>query len=132
MTSPSVRVVRATDLSDRTSQTPGKVRRTAIDGESVGSRSLWVGRVSTGPGMKSGAHHHGDSETVSFVISGHVRMLFGDGLSESVEAGPGDYVYVPPHCIHVEVNASDSEPVEEIVVRDRPENIVIPVEVPGA
>lgn len=122
-----LKVVRAADLSDRTAQTPGMLRRTAIDGESVGARTLWVGRVTTEPGMRSGAHHHGDSESAIFVLSGRVRMLFGDGLSESLEAGPGDYIYVPPNSIHVEMNASDSEPAEVIVIRDNQENIVVPV-----
>jgi uncharacterized RmlC-like cupin family protein len=108
------------------------VRRTAIDGESVGARTLWMGRVTTDPGMKSGAHHHGDSESAIFVISGRLLMLSGHGLSDSVEAGPGDYIYVPPHCVHVEMNASDSEPGDAIVVRDRQENIVVPVDAPGA
>ena len=126
-----IRVVHAADISDRTAQTPGMTRRTAIDGDSVGARTLWMGRVSTDPGMKSGAHHHGDSESAIFVISGNLRMLFGDGLGESVEAGAGDYIYVPANCVHIEMNASDSEPADVIVVRDNQENIVVPVETGG-
>jgi uncharacterized RmlC-like cupin family protein len=127
-----IQVVRSADLSDQTAQTPGMVRRTAIDAASVGARTLWVGRVTTDPGMKSGAHHHGDSESAIFVVSGHVRMLFGDGLAESVDAGPGDYIYVPPNCIHVEMNASNSEPAEAIVIRDSQENIVVAAEAAGS
>ncbi len=132
MQTEEIRVVRAKDLSDRTNQTPGMVRKTAIDGESVGARTLWMGRVTTDPGMKSGAHHHGDSESAIFVISGHLRMLFGNGLKNSLEAGPGDYIYVPPNCVHVEMNASESEPGDAIVVRDSQENIVVPAEAPGS
>lgn len=125
MAESAIRVVRAADLSDHTAQTPGMLRRTAIDGDSVGARSLWMGRVFTDPGMRSGAHHHGESESGIFVISGHLRMLFGEGLRETVDARAGDYIYVPANCVHVEMNVSDSEPADVIVVRDRG-NIVVP------
>lgn len=129
---PGIQVVRGDEISDRTAQTPGMLRKTAIDGASVGARTLWVGRVTTEPGMKSGAHHHGDSESAIFVVSGRVRMLFGEGLGKSADAGPGDYLYVPPNCVHIEMNASDTETADAIVIRDSQENIVVPVEGAGS
>ena len=130
--SDGIRVVRASDLSSQTSQTPGMSRKTAIDGSMVGARNLWVGRVTMEPGATSAAHHHGDCESAIFVVSGRARFRYGDRLQHTAEAGAGDYLYIAPNCIHQEMNASDSEPVDCIVVRDSQENLVINVDVPEA
>lgn len=127
-----VRVVRAADLSEQTSQTPGMHRSTAIDAGTAGSRNLWVGYVTMEPGARSGTHHHGDSESVIYMIRGRARFPFGDRLQEVVEAGPGDFVYVPPRVVHQEINASESESIEMIVARDSQENVVVNVDLPGA
>jgi uncharacterized RmlC-like cupin family protein len=107
-------------------------RRTAIDTGTVGSRNLWVGYVTMEPGARSGAHHHGDSESVIYMIRGRARFPFGDRLQEVVEAGPGDFVYVPPRVVHQEINASESESIEMIVTRDSHENVVVNVDLPEA
>ncbi len=127
-----VTVVRSGEFSEQTSQTPGMHRRTAIDADTVGSRNLWVGFVTMEPGARSAAHHHGDSESVIYMIRGRARFPFGDRLQEVVEAGPGDFIYVPPWVVHQEINASDSEGIEMIVARDSQENVVMNVEIPGA
>jgi uncharacterized RmlC-like cupin family protein len=127
-----IRVVRAGELSSHTAQTPGMTRMTAIDGASVGARTLWVGRVTMQPGTSSGAHHHGDCESAIFVISGGATFRYGDRLQHTVEAGPGDYLYIAPNVIHQELNLSDSEAIDCIVIRDSQENLVINVDPPGA
>jgi uncharacterized RmlC-like cupin family protein len=125
-----VRVVRAQDLSEGTAQTPGMHRRTAIDAGTAGSRNLWVGYVTMDAGARSGAHHHGDSESVIYMIRGRARFPYGDRLQDVVEAGPGDFIYVPPHLVHQEINASDSESIEMIVTRDSQDNVVVNVDLP--
>jgi uncharacterized RmlC-like cupin family protein len=127
-----VRVIRAAELSAQTSQTPGMHRRTAVDAATAGARNLWVGYVTMDPGARSGAHHHGDSESVIYMIRGRARFPFGDRLQDVVEAGPGDFIYVPPHLIHQEINASDSESIEMVVTRDSQENLVVNVDIAGA
>jgi uncharacterized RmlC-like cupin family protein len=79
------------------------------------------------PGMSSGVHHHGDSESGIYVIRGHARFRFGSELQEAFEAQAGDFVYVPPRVIHQEANLRPDEPVEMVVVRDRQENVVVEV-----
>jgi uncharacterized RmlC-like cupin family protein len=127
-----IRVVRAGNLSSQTAQTSGMTRKTAIDGASVGARTLWVGRVTIEPSTSSGAHHHGDCESAIFVISGRATFRFGNALQHTVEAGPGDYLYIAPNVIHQELNLSNSEPIDCIVIRDSQENLVINVDLPGA
>ena len=127
-----LRVVRAGELSPQTSQTPGMRRLAAVAADTVGSRNLWVGRVTLDPGARSGAHHHGDCESVVCLTAGRITFRFGERLEESIEAGPGDFIYVPPRLVHQEINLSDSEPVDSIVVRDSQENVVVNVDVSEA
>ena len=91
--------------------TPGKTREQAIDVD-----GLWSGFVRTDPGVASGWHHHGDHDTSVYVIEGTVRIEFGPGGAEAVEAGPGDFVHIPRHLVHREVNAG-STPSQEIITR---------------
>jgi uncharacterized RmlC-like cupin family protein len=84
------------------------------------------------PGMKSGAHHHGPVESAIYVISGRARFRFGPRLEQMAEAGPGDFIFVPPEVVHQEINLDADAPVQMIVARDGQENIVVNVEVPEA
>ncbi len=126
-----LRVVRASELSERTAQTAGMLRRTAVDKETVGAQNLWVGYVTMAPGARSGAHHHGDCESAIYVIRGRARFRFGATLAESADAESGDFIYVPPRLIHEEINASETEGVEMIVVRDSQANTVVNVTLAG-
>ena len=66
-----------------------------------------MGRYDVGSaGMQTGPHHHGELETVLYVVKGRVRMRWGDQLEFSEEAKPGDFIYVPPYVPHQEINAS--------------------------
>ncbi|MBI1885342.1 MAG: cupin domain-containing protein [Chloroflexi bacterium] len=105
-------------------------RLAAVAGGTVGSRNLWVGLVTMAPGARSGAHHHGDCESVIYITRGRARFRFGERLEQTVEAGPGDFIYVPPRAVHQEKNASDSEGIEMIVCRDSQENVVVNVDLP--
>jgi uncharacterized RmlC-like cupin family protein len=98
---------------DRTAgpPTPGMTREQALATE-----GLWAGFVTTEPGMVSAWHHHGEYETAIYVLSGALRMEFGPGGSSAVDAGPGDFVFVPRGVVHRESNPS-STPTDVIVVR---------------
>jgi uncharacterized RmlC-like cupin family protein len=74
------------------------------------------GFVRTEAGMVSGWHHHGEYESVIYVLTGALRMEFGPDGSQSLEAGPGDFVYVPKGAVHREGNPT-SEPADIIVMR---------------
>lgn len=126
----SLRVVHQGDLSAGTAQTSGMSRLVAISEEASGSRGLWAGFVTIPPGVRSGAHHHGDAESVIYMISGRARFRWGDNLENAADARPSDFVFVPPGLVHQEINALDDEPVECIVVRDRPRDMVINVDLP--
>ena len=91
--------------------TPGMDRQQAF-----ATDRTWSGLVRTEPGMVSGWHHHGDYETVIYVLRGALKMEFGPNGHGTVDAGPGDFVYVPKGAVHRESNPSP-EPAEIIVVR---------------
>jgi uncharacterized RmlC-like cupin family protein len=91
--------------------TPGMDRQQA-----VATDGMWSGVARTEAGMVSGWHHHGEYETTIYVLTGALLMEFGPGGSSIVEAGPGDFVYVPKGAVHRESNPS-AEPADIVVVR---------------
>ena len=124
-----IRVVRPHERDKGTAQTPGMQREAGVSAATVGAEKIWVGHVTIAPGANSGAHHHGPVESSIYIISGRARFRFGPRLEQSVEAGPGDFVYVPPELVHQEINADAGAPIEMIVARDGQENVVVNVEV---
>jgi len=125
-----VRVVRAGELDTNTAQTPGMDRAAAITHARVGATKIWAGTVQIHPGAKTGAHHHGEIESVIYVVRGRARMRWGDALEFTAEAGPGDFIYVRPFVPHQEMNASGDEPLECVVVRSGQEPIVVNLDIP--
>ena len=126
-----IRIVPGTDLDPNTPQTPGMTREAAITHARTGASKLWAGTVVVGPAVRSGAHHHGELETVIYIVSGHARFRWGDHLEYVAEAGPGDFVYVPPFVPHQEMNARSDQPVEGVVVRSGQEPIVVNLNIPS-
>ncbi|MYF90591.1 MAG: cupin domain-containing protein [Gemmatimonadetes bacterium] len=120
-----VRVVTSERLDFNTPQTPGMTRAAAINRASAGAEKLWAGTVEIYPNAKTGAHHHGALESVIYVVRGKVRMRWGDQLEYVAEAGPGDFIYVPPYVPHQEINASRDEPLECVLVRSDQEPVVV-------
>ena len=97
-----VRVVRAGELDPNTPQTPGMSRAAAIDFARAGARKLWAGTVTIQPNAKTGAHHHGELESI---------------------------IYVAPYVPHQEINASTDEPLDCVLVRSGQEPVVVNLEI---
>jgi uncharacterized RmlC-like cupin family protein len=130
-----VRVIPAGSLDSNTAQTPGMDRRAAITYARTGAQKLWAGTVTIHANAKTGAHHHGPLESVIYVVRGKARMRWGERLEFVAEAGPGDFIYVPPYVPHQEINASRDEILECVLVRSDGEAVVVnldiePVEAP--
>jgi uncharacterized RmlC-like cupin family protein len=126
-----VRIVRAGELDSDTPQTSGMSRAAAITHANCGASKLWAGTVTVQPNAKTGAHHHGEVETVIYVIRGRARMRWGDKLEFVDEAGPGDFIYVPPFVPHQEINAHRDEPVEAVIVRSGQDPVVVNLDIPS-
>jgi uncharacterized RmlC-like cupin family protein len=89
------------------------------------------------PSAKTGPHHHGDLETILYVVRGRAKMIWGEHLEFVAEAGPGDFIFVPPYVPHQEINASGDDELECVVVRSGQEAVVVnldiePIEHPQA
>ena len=124
-----VRVIPAGSLDTNTPQTPGMNRAAAINFARVGAQKLWAGTVHIHAGAKTGAHHHGPLESVISVIRGRARMRWGEQLEFTAEAGPGDFIYVPPYVPHQEINASRDETLECVLVRSDNEAVVVNLDI---
>lgn len=127
-----VRIVRGCDLDPNTPQTPGMSRAAAIDRARAGAEKLWAGTVTIEPNAKTGAHHHGTLESVIYVVRGRARMRWGERLEFVAEAGPGDFIFVPPFVPHQEINAGTAEPLECVLVRSDQEAIVVNLDIEPA
>lgn len=100
-----IRVVRAEEREvAEADATSGMVREQAVAGDGI-----WAGLVRTASGRPSGWHHHGEYDTYFYVQAAAIRMEFGPGGADVVEARPGDFVHVPRGVIHREVNPADEE-----------------------
>ena len=126
-----VRVAHANELDTNTAQTPGMNRAAAITQARAGAEKLWAGTVVIHPKAKTGAHHHGPVESVIYVVSGRARMKWGERLEFVAEAGPGDFIYVPPYVPHQEINANDDEPLSCVLVRSGQDPVVVNLDLPN-
>jgi uncharacterized RmlC-like cupin family protein len=115
-------------LSADTAQTSGMRRVEAISGRTVGSTALWMGETHVSPATASADHHHGESETAIYVVSGHPVFVFYDtdaGTETRLETSPGDYVYVPPFVPHREENPDPRDEAVVVIARTTQEAVVV-------
>lgn len=116
----------ADELTGDTAQSSGMRREEAISGRTVGSDRLWTGRTTVSPATNSADHHHGDSETSIYVVSGHPEFVFlENGAERRLRTGPGDFVYVPPWVPHREENPDPDEDAVVVISRTTQEAIVV-------
>ena len=124
----TLRLITPGELSGDTAQSSGMRRSAAISGARVGAGQLWMGRTVMAPGGRSADHHHGDSETGIYVVSGTPAFAFRDPESGQIvrlQTGPGDFVWVPPHAPHREENPSPDTEAVLVVARSTQEAIVV-------
>jgi uncharacterized RmlC-like cupin family protein len=124
-----VKVIPGDRLDTNTPQTPGMDRAAAINYARAGAQKLWAGTVSIHANAKTGAHHHGALESVIYIVKGRARMRWGERLEYVAEAGPGDFIFVPPYVPHQEINASSDETLECVLVRSDNEAVVVNLDI---
>ena len=124
-----VQVIKGNALDSNTAQTPGMQRAAAINAARVGAQKIWAGTVKIDANAKTGAHHHGELESVIYVVRGRARMRWGERLEYVAEAEAGDFIFVPPFVPHQEINASTDEPLECVLVRSDNEAVVVNLEI---
>ncbi|MGH7853777.1 MAG: cupin domain-containing protein [Candidatus Binatia bacterium] len=125
-----VKIIPSDKLDTNTLQTPGMTRAAAITHARAGASKLWAGSVEIHANAKTGPHHHGELESVIYIVSGRARMRWGEQLEFVAEAGPGDFIFVPPYVPHQEINAAANQPLICVVVRSGQEPIVVNLNIP--
>jgi uncharacterized RmlC-like cupin family protein len=114
------------ELTIPAGQSSGMQRLEAISGASAGAAGLWMGESHVAAGTRSADHHHGESESAIFVLSGHPEFVFlEDGVERRIRTQPGDYVYVPPFVPHREENPASDEEAVVVLARSTQEAIVV-------
>jgi uncharacterized RmlC-like cupin family protein len=103
---------------------------TEVSPETTGAEHIYMGRCSVPAGSQSLPHYHADCESAVYVLSGQLKVRWGEDLEHAVSLKPGDMVYVPPRETHLLENPSEEHAAEYVVARDGPEEHS--VEVPWA
>jgi uncharacterized RmlC-like cupin family protein len=96
----------------------GVVGGSEVSAETVGAQGLFMGVFRVPPGGRSRPHFHEGCESACYMLSGQMKISWGDRLQDQVVLEPGDLLYVPPHETHVLENLSDTEPAEYVVARN--------------
>jgi uncharacterized RmlC-like cupin family protein len=125
---PPLRHVKGKEVTAETAQTSGMQRFAAISTGMVGSEKLWMGQTHVRAAMKSGDHHHGDSETAIYVVSGNPEFVFYDEDADAevrIATEPGDYVFVPPFTPHREENNDPDHEAVVVIARSTQDAIVV-------
>ena len=120
-----IRIVPPSEFFAGTAQTSGSVRQAAICAETDVHTNLWGGTFLVEPGAATGIHHHGEQNTIVYVLEGESLVLWGEKGEHSAVAKAGDFVHVPAWLVHKEINASKDKPFRWIVVRSTPNPIVV-------
>jgi uncharacterized RmlC-like cupin family protein len=123
--SPSVRIVRPSEFDSGTAQTPGSERRAAIAPPLGVETTMWGGLFEVRPGARTGIHHHGEQQTIAYVLSGVCEIRWGDRGEYVATATAGDFIHVPAWLPHMEINRSPSESFHWVVVRSTATPIVV-------
>lgn len=120
----TLKVHRGNELEAAPGQTAQALRYSGVSVENSEVENLWFGRVHTGPGEISDAHHHGEAETGGYILKGRGFIRYGDRYEKIVYMEEGDFVYVPPFVPHIEGNASKTQQLVWLTTRN-PDNIVV-------
>ena len=121
------KVVRADGLEVEVSS--GSMTRLAgVSKALAGTEGIHLAIATIPPACAASPHYHVNCESAIYVVKGRGRFLSGEHLQNADEIGPGDFIYVPPNSVHQPINDSTSEPMELIVARNTPVEIVVEYE----
>jgi len=121
----TIKVVRPSQFSAATAQTSGSQRVAAVASELGIGSGMWGGLFEVAPGARTGIHHHGEQETIVYVLEGESLVRWGERGEQSATVAAGDFLHVPAWLIHQEINPSPVKPFRWVVVRSTSEPIVV-------
>ena len=119
-----ITIVSPASFNAGTAQTPGSQRQAALAPALGVDTGMWGGIFVVEPGAKTGIHHHGEQETIAYVLEGDCVVHWGERGEFSGRAQAGDFIHVPRFLPHMEANASQEKPFRWVVVRSTSTPIV--------
>lgn len=125
MRNQTIRVIRPEQLDSSTAQTSGSHRFAAIHSGADIDSPIWGGLFFVEPGASTGIHHHGEQHTIAYVLAGSSFIRWGERGEFNATLQSGDFLYVPPWLPHQEMNSSNDESFQWVVVRSTSEPIVV-------
>jgi uncharacterized RmlC-like cupin family protein len=121
----AIHIVSPDEFDRGTAQTPGSERRAAVASTLGIASAIWGGLFEVEPGARTGIHHHGEQETIAYVLSGVSEIRWGAKGEYTARAKAGDFIHVPAFLPHMEINPSKLEPFLWVVVRSTAIPIVV-------
>jgi uncharacterized RmlC-like cupin family protein len=125
MSTSAIHIVSPAQFDLGTAQTSGSERRAAIAPELDIESAIWGGLFEVEPGARTGIHHHGEQQTIAYVLSGVCEIRWGARGEFAARATAGDFIHVPAFLPHMEINPSKLEPFRWVVVRSTATPIVV-------
>jgi uncharacterized RmlC-like cupin family protein len=122
---PPIRIVTPAQFDRGTAQTPGSERLAALAPSLGVETRLWGGLFVVEPGARTAIHHHGQQETLAYVLNGESYLRWGERGEFNAVARQGDFIHVPAWIPHMEINQSPNRPFEWVVVRSEAVPIVV-------
>ena len=123
--SAAIQIVSPAEFDPGTAQTPGSERLAAVAPQLGVASTLWGGLFEVKPGARTGIHHHGQQQTIAYVLSGLSEVRWGANGEFAASAQAGDFIHVPAFLPHMEINPSNSQPFRWVVVRSTSTPIVV-------
>jgi uncharacterized RmlC-like cupin family protein len=74
---PPICIVSPSEFDPGTTQTSGSIRLAAIAPQLFVQSAMWGGLFKVEPGARTGIHHHGEQQTVAYVLSGICDVRWG-------------------------------------------------------
>lgn len=121
----TVSIIHPSAFDSSTQQTSGSLRKAAISAVTGVTSSIWAGTFLVEPLACTGIHHHGEQDTIVYVLEGESLVRWGDKGEHSATARAGDFLHIPAYLVHQEINPSSDRAFLWVVIRSTPEPIVI-------
>ena len=105
--SSAIRIIHPREFDRGTLQTPGSERLAAVAPQLGVETTLWGGLFEVKQGARTGIHHHGEQQTIAYVLSGICKVRWGSNGEFAASAKAGDFIHVPAFLPHMEINPSE-------------------------
>lgn len=119
---PEIRIIHP-DERETEIASGGMSRIAGVSESLTGATDIHMATAIIQPGCSSSAHIHLNCESALYVVRGTGKFMVGENLDQTIEFGPGDYLFVPPNAPHQPVN-DGTEIIELVVARNTPVEIV--------